>query len=45
MHGGVKGFNVANWDVHVENGSNAVTFRYEFILESSEIDVAVMGEI
>ena len=27
LHGGVKGFNVANWAVHVDNRSNAVTFR------------------
>ena len=33
LHGGVKGFNVANWAVHVENGSNAVTFRYEILLK------------
>ena len=27
LHGGVKGFHPANWAVHVENGSNAITFR------------------
>ena len=32
LHGGVKGFHMANWAVHIENGSNAVTFRLEFML-------------
>ena len=27
LHGGVKGFDSANWAVHVDNRSNAVTFR------------------